>query len=284
MGSLTTMTRQDPSRAALRAAVLHQRFTLDLARAAEVALGPSLTATLDVRLLVQLREADGLSATELVDRLGEPRSTVARALGRLRDEGMVLRGTHPQDARVAQLRLSAVGARRFEQYVAATAQAFRRHASTVEKALVLLGRDPQDAPGHPVTEVLAAAQRLDEAGAALAADVRASVDPRECVEGVDRAALLVLAECGPSRPGLLATEVGLSPAGVTSLTDRLVVRGLARRDRGVDGDGRAVVVSLTAGGSAAVGAYLEVFQRHHEAVAGALALALPHSTHELAAP
>jgi DNA-binding MarR family transcriptional regulator len=64
---------------------------------------------------------------------------------------------------------------------------------------------------------------------------------------------------GPLRPGRLMEATGLTSGGVTKVLDRLEHKGLVRREYGVlEDDHRAVVVTLTEEGRAAVRAYARV--------------------------
>lgn len=70
-------------------------------------------------------------------------------------------------------------------------------------------------------------------------------------------ALTTLARCGPVRASALAEAEGLSAAGITRILNRLESDGLIVRSPDPD-DGRALMVSLTAGGSRLIGEGNEV--------------------------
>lgn len=263
--------------------MLLQRVTVELDRDAEVALGPALTANLDVELLLAIHAAGGISPSELVERLGRPRSTLARGLARLRDAGVVVRGRSTGDGRRAELRLSPLGRRRVEHFVRATRDTYVHVEPVLEEAVRLLGREPKRLGDTRGAAVLAAADRVAAAKQAVAEDVVPAMREFGLTERIDRAGFLVVAEHGSARPTRLARETGLTPAGVTSLVDRLVEKNLVVRDRGVEGDGRAVVVRLTDRGEQAAEAYLEAFRPHCDMLLDALELTMGHARREATA-
>jgi DNA-binding MarR family transcriptional regulator len=261
----------------LRGLVLLQRVTVDLARDAEVALGEALTARLDLKVLLAIHASGGVSPSELVESLGLPRSTLARALGRLRDEGVLVRDRSDEDGRRAELRLSPLGHRRVDHFVAASRSTFVHVEPTLREALLLLGRDVRELGREPQAAVLVATDRVAAAVEAFGEDLVPVMRQFGLTERIDRAGLLVVAERGSARPTRLARETGLTPAGVTSLVDRLVDKGIVVRDRGVEGDGRAVVVRLTERGLEAAEAYLSAFRPHQAPLLDAFALTMGHA-------
>ena len=77
---------------------------------------------------------------------------------------------------------------------------------------------------------------------------------------------------GWARPTWLADELGLSPAGTTSMLERLEGLGLVVRESGaLDTDRRAVVVRLTPRGRRAARTMLDTFRAHHEQMLDAIA-------------
>lgn len=273
----------ESSACVLRALVLLQRVTVELDRDAEVALGPALTANLDIKLLLAIHAAGGISPSELVESLGRPRSTLARGLGRLRDEGVVVRARSAGDGRRAELRLSPLGRRRVEHYVVATRNTYAHVEPLLKEVLQLLGRDPEAFSNRPVADVLDAAERVAAAVEAFGGDVVPVMQEFGLTERIDRVGLLVVAEQGSARPTHLVRETGLTPAGVTSLVDRLVEKGVVVRDRGIEGDGRAVVVRVTERGRQAAEAYLVAFRQHREALLDAFELTMGHARAEATA-
>ena len=95
--------------AALRALVLLQRYSLGLNQVAEQALGDLGSDNADIRLLLVVGSAQGVSPSELVATLRRPRSTVSRGLARLLASGLVERRTHAVDRRRAELHLTSRG-------------------------------------------------------------------------------------------------------------------------------------------------------------------------------
>lgn len=249
----------------LRSLVLLERLLLDLSRDAESVLSASPAASLDMELLHCVRRTGGISPSQLVEQVGRPRSSVARGLARLLQEGLLVRARCTQDARQAELRLSPAGKRSLKTFVAASTDTITRSETNVEEVLHLLGRDPQwTAERSRVPDVLAALDQLTEARSAFAHDLRPALRVFDLDEAVDRGGLLVVAEGRQARPTHMAHELGLTPPGVTSLLDRLESKGLVERDLGIASDGRAVLVRLTPRGRRAVRAYISTF-RHHQA-------------------
>ena len=140
---------------------------------------------------------------------------------------------------------------------------------SLEEVLDLLGPRSDGAVARPAT-LLEAIQGWSLVALELASDASGQLAAFGLAAATDRAAVLVIADAGKTRPAALARRLGLSPAGSTSLIDRLVRSGLVLRERGTRADGRAVTVRLTAHGKAAVAAYLTVFQRHRDDVLQAL--------------
>ena len=68
---------------------------------------PYLTMEADV--LIELSERPGLSARDLVSRLGVDKGYLSRMLGRLEGEGLLVRSPSPDDGRVKLLRLTEAG-------------------------------------------------------------------------------------------------------------------------------------------------------------------------------
>ena len=87
--------------------------------------------------------------------------------------------------------------------------------------------------------------------ALLAVTARSLASVDEDVTLPQYRALVVLAQRGPRRPADLAAALAVTPSTGTRMCDRLVARGLVRRDRPED-DRRAVAVSLSDTGQALV--------------------------------
>ncbi len=163
--------------------------------------------------------------------------------------------------------------------MAATSRTFTSNEPNVAALLLLFGRDPQAAASRgAATTVLAAAERLAAAEAAFTEELVPAMEVFGLRQASDRAGLLVIRAHPKTRPTLLARQLGLSPAGVTSLVDRLVSRGTVVRERGVGADGRAVMVRSTPRGRRAAKACVAVFGKHEEWLLDALELTLGHES------
>ncbi|MDQ1206649.1 MarR family winged helix-turn-helix transcriptional regulator [Microbacterium sp. SORGH_AS_0862] len=107
------------------------------------------------------------------------------------------------------------------------------------------------------------------------------------ISEVDARALLFVVDNPGVRPSALRDYLGITSAGVTSLVDRLVERGLARRDSDAEdrrGNHITATVDLTAEPWSALTAFDRRFERAVEANLGArsdeLAALLTHLTEE----
>ena len=88
--------------------------------------------------------------------------------------------------------------------------------------------------------------------------IKEAAGPEVTDENVTLVTLLLLHRDGPQRPTRIAEVNGLTSGGATKLLSRLEDRGFVSRSTGtVPEDGRAVVVSLTPDGAAAVKMMLE---------------------------
>src|SRR5437016_5092869 len=76
---------------------------------------------------------------------------------------------------------------------------------------------------------------------------RMYVDADEGLSFLELAVLLRLDGTGPSSPGALANDEGVTAAAVAACLSRLEAHGLAVRKRAAD-DGRRVVVTMSAAG------------------------------------
>jgi DNA-binding MarR family transcriptional regulator len=259
----------------LAALVLLQRYKLELSQVAGDALGDGPTVGLDCEILVATHLAGGASPSELVDRLGIPRSTLARGLARLRGQGLVERTVDTVDARRAVLRPTPAGAAAVARFHAVLDGWLRNSAPVVKEVALLLRRDPEamGSTGKPAT-VAEVTERINAVSAAYGRDVSAVAARHGLVETLDRFAVVYLARHA-SRPSLLAEHLHLTPAGTTSLLDRLEGLGLVERHtRALTTDRRAVLVQLSPAGRAAAAACLEAFERHHDAFVDALGTTL----------
>jgi DNA-binding MarR family transcriptional regulator len=257
--------------AALRAAVLLQRFWRRLARVAEQTLDFTGTVDSDLEVLLVIRHRQGASPSEVVAALGRPRSTVSRGVARLLEEGLLERRPASGDRRRAVLSLTRLGRQVVGRYEQSLTHCLGEAEPLVEEVMVLLGR-PLGGSGV-AGERLPPLDVADHLGVASAAFGRDSMDQARgvgAVEAVDRQAVLVLAQ-GRARPSRLSEELGLSPAGTTSMLDRLEGAGLTVRESGrLESDRRAVVVRLTPKGRRVARTLLRVFEAHQDALLDAL--------------
>ena len=271
--------------AALRALVLLQRYSLGLNQVAEQALGDLGSDNADIRLLLVVGSAHGVSPSELVATLRRPRSTVSRGLARLLSSGLVERRTHAVDRRRAELHLTSRGRESIARFEQSMSDFFSEGEPLVKEVMLLLGRDPErlrrpeQRPG-----ALELADRMSAVGQAYGSDLLPRLRRFGAMETVDRYALTVLAQ-GWARPTWLADELRLSPAGTTSMLERLEGLGLAVRESGVlDTDRRAVVVHLTPKGRRAARVLLDTFRAHREQMLDAIAPTIGFAQPEHAEP
>lgn len=276
--SRVTVTDEDR----LEALVLLQRYSLELDEVAASILGGDPTSALDLQILLTIARVDGgASPSMLVERLGMPRSTLARSISRLRRAALVERRADTVDGRRALLAASASGQARVLRFEQALADFLADGAAVVKEVMLLLGRDPESAHRPPVDPgVREVADRINLTGALYVRDVREALASYGVVETVDRYAVVYLA-LRDGRPSGLAEHLNLTPAGTTSLLDRLEAQGLVvRRSGELASDRRAVLVRLTPRGRRAVDRVLDVFVQHQ----ARLLDALEPSTRRLAAP
>ncbi len=277
---MSPLRLNDADTASLRALVLLQRYSLGLNHVVDRALGDLGSDNADIQLLLVVGSAGGLSPSEVVATLRRPRSTVSRGLARLLSSGLVERRPHAVDRRRAELHLTSRGRERIARFEQSMSTFFSEGEPLVKEVMLLLGRDPDRLrrsgrrPG-----ALELADRMSAAGEAWADDLRSRLSRFGEMETVDRYALTVLAERW-TRPTWLADELRMSPAGTTSMLERLEGLGLAARENGVlDSDRRAVVVHLTPKGRRAARVLLDTFRAHQEMVLDAIALTIGFAAH-----
>ena len=266
--SSTTVTDEDR----LEAIVLLQRYSLELDEVAGSILGGGPTSALDLRVLLAVARVErGASPSVLVERLGMPRSTLARSISRLRRAALVERRVDTLDGRRALLAPSAAGQAQVVRFEQVLADFLADGAAVVKEVMLLLGRDPERGDRPPLAPgARQAADLIDRAGAEYLRDVQEALAPCGVVETADRYALVYLA-LRDGRPSALAEHLHLTPAGTTSLLDRLEAQGLVERHSGeLASDRRAVLVRLTARGRRTAALVLEVFARHEGSLLDAL--------------
>jgi DNA-binding MarR family transcriptional regulator len=109
-----------------------------------------------------------------------------------------------------------------------------------------------EAEDHSASELLLL---LAQFGHAVSQAIKAVVGTPELVGNMPILVLSSLDLHGPQRPRSLQTLTGLSSGGISKLLDGMETNGVVRRDRRtVDGDRRAVLVSLTEKGAELLGA------------------------------
>jgi DNA-binding MarR family transcriptional regulator len=257
--------------AALRALVLLQRYTRGLNRVTDQWLGDQGSDNNDVQILLAVQASLGAGPSTLVTTLGMPRSTLARGVARLLERQLVERRVDQVDHRRAGLYLTRTGEQAVTRLEHALADFFGESEPMVKEIILLLGGDPEPAPGELGLPVLDIVARMSAAGAAYGRDMLPRMRAGFATsETADRWALMILAEAW-ARPSSLADQLGLSPAGTTSMLERLEASGLVVRESGgLDSDRRAVVVHLTPRGRRAARMLLGVFRTHADAMVGAL--------------
>ncbi len=249
----------------LGAMVLLQRYLLEMDEMSASALGDDPTARVDMRVLLGVAMAGGASPSALVRGLRMPRSTLARALSRLRAAGLVERRADERDGRRAVLALTPSGGLRLARFELAFADFLDAGSAVVKEILLLLGAEPEPAaepgPRPPIRELVT---RLAAVGAGIAGDIAPVAARYGIREKVDRYAVVYLAQ-HERRPTQLAEHLHLTPAGTTSLVDRLEGWGLAERRSGVlASDRRAVLVRLTPRGRRAADDLVALLRPHRD--------------------
>lgn len=268
---MSPLRLNDADGASLRAALLLQRYSRGLNRVTDRWLGDEGTDNTDMQIMLAVLADDGAGPSDVVASIGMPRSTVARGLSRLLERRFVERRTHPVDHRRAALHVTAQGRRGIARFERAMADFFREEEPLVKEVLLLLGHDPEH-PSPPAADlgVLDVVSGMTTWGAAYLGDLRPRMRPFGADERFEHHTITLLAQ-GWARPTQLADELALSPAGTTSLLERLETAGLVVREAGaLDSDRRAVLVHLTPRGRRAARTLLGTFQEHQDALVEAL--------------
>lgn len=95
---------------------------------------------------------------------------------------------------------------------------------------------------------------LGRLGAVISAELRGRVG-EQLTSNVEVTVLSSLDLLGPQRPSDVIELTGMTSGGVTKVLDRLETQGLIRREHGrVEGDRRAILLSLTPSGEKAAAA------------------------------
>lgn len=257
-----------------QALVVMQRYTIGLSHAIEGVLNAGTTGNLDIGLLLVVQSRPGVSPSDLPHATNSPRSTAARAVARLLDAGLLARRSDVADRRRAELVLTPRGRRRVKRMEHTLESYFRDSESLVKEVLHLMARPPRRAAAGSAMSALDVLAELTRAGRATRADVAQAAQPLGLALLVDRFALMSIA-LSEARPSQLSHELLLTPAGTTSLLDRLTSRGLVERTaRAVETDRRAVVVRATPAGRRAAAAIVSTYTPHLGSLADALELTL----------
>jgi DNA-binding MarR family transcriptional regulator len=204
----------------------------------------------DWGVLAVIDEDGPVSQQQLAELLGVHRTMMVGIIDALERDGLVARTRNPDDRRSYALELTGAGEQALarttpeiqeteREFMGALSAARRARLAELLRALVSAERT------RPLPPVLA-----DRPGYLLAAAHRLSKDRFEAVLepwGLDAhgfAALIVLAELGPSSQQRLADELALSGTMVVQVVDALESAGLVERRRSV-ADRRVNLVHLT---------------------------------------
>jgi DNA-binding MarR family transcriptional regulator len=255
--------------------VLLHRYSVDITHIAETTLGGDVTGNREVQLVILIHLEPGVTAGRLSTLTGMSASAVSRSIRHLIALGLVSRRPSPSDARSSLVDLSRKGRLRVTRFERTLADYFAGGAPLVKETLSLLHVEP--AADAPALSALAAAVAMGGVGAAYGDEVIPVMAELGVANRGERFAITLLLDRGQMRPTHLAHDLGLSTSGMTDLLDRLETSGLVQRSHDDVSDRRAVVVRLTELGERAADTQLDVFARHIDALATALALTLPHT-------
>jgi DNA-binding MarR family transcriptional regulator len=262
------------------------RYTEALSGVAGRSLGARAVANQRIRILVEIHLDPGVTPGEVAQRLGMDRSVMSRHLTALVQDGLITRHRSSRDARVRQLMLTVKGAREIARFTEDLRAYFVEGAPYAKELLHLCNADPEAAAAQ------IARPPLLVAGALASAGVRVATAGDEALERLgleldyhEKYALNFLCEVGETRPGPLASELGLSPQGTTELMERLERLDLIHRGPPPPGgDRRAVVVSLTTRGRSAAEATQSAIADHADHLAAAVGKTLAGSARPPEAP
>jgi DNA-binding MarR family transcriptional regulator len=178
-----------------------------------------------------------------------------------------------RDRRSVRVCLTPKGRRRVATFATRLGDNFTQGEPMLKEAFDLLGVPvPNPDPAAPA-DPIAAAEAMGAAGAPFVDEAVEALRPRGIRDFSERFTIALLHVYGTQRPTEIGAELGLTPSGTSGLLSRLEHEDLiTRRHDLTPGDRRAVVVELTPRGQEAADAALEVFARHADAVAHALAL------------
>ncbi|MDC7803765.1 MarR family winged helix-turn-helix transcriptional regulator [Sphingomonas sp. BLCC-B65] len=179
------------------------------------------------------------------------RRAMSRLVARLASRGLVETRRAPSDGRATMVVFTRAGHKAARRFRVAADDFLRISSDTAREICEGLGSGVQTSP-EPSLDVMDLLVRVCQAGIAL---VRAM--PAAASEGRlaarQRAALVLVASHGASRPRELPAALGVSRAGAAYIVDQLCEKGFVVRRRGsVPEDRRAVVLEVTADGAGAV--------------------------------
>lgn len=267
------MSPLTPSRMRALALDLLLSYTLDVNEVGAATLGSATVSNREGQVLLALHRRPGSTPSEVAASLGLSRSAVARLLGRLQQEGFIVRSVDPSDRRSARLSLAEAGKRRIRSFEHGLEQLFVARGPAIRYLLATTDH-PANAADRPSLTALDAMEQVTSAGASYVEDVLERLHPYGLEGASDRYAVSLLHLRGSLQPTDLALELRLTSGGVSQLLDRLEAGQLIRRTSMEDGDQRAVVVTLAPDGLAAAEVILEVFGAHLHELCAALAATL----------
>jgi DNA-binding MarR family transcriptional regulator len=268
------MRAEDSERESLaRALVALQRYSVDITEIAAQSLGNQDIENTDIQVVLSVHRSGPLTPTEIAQSMAAPRSTVARALNRLERVGLTVRIPDDRDRRSVRVSLTPKGRRRVTTFATRLGDYFTHGEPMLKEAFDLLGVPKPDPDPAAPADPIAAAEAMGAAGAQYIEEADEVLRAFGIRDFSDRFTIALLHLYGTQRPTQIGDELGLTPSGTSGLLSRLEREGLiTRRHDLTPGDRRAVVVELTPRGEEAADAALEVFARHADAVAHALAL------------
>ncbi len=256
--------------ALLRALVLGERYSVGLTRVAIETLSGPRANNRDVELLLAIDSHPDATPGWLSAATSRDAASISRSLRRFEEDGLITRRPSPADGRSSMVRVTRKGRTRIRNFQRSLAEYLSEGAPIVKEILDLLDMTVEQAP-RP-SGVMEAISGMARVGQAYADEATAALRPYGVTHETERFTLTLLLDRGEVRPRDLVHEFGLAANQVTLLLDRMSEAGLLTRDHDDPADRRAVVVRLTERGEEAANLQLDVFARHADRVASALAL------------
>ncbi|MER7070556.1 MarR family transcriptional regulator [Terrabacter sp. NPDC000476] len=225
------------------------RFGHDLTSLVDKHLGSDWAENDEILALLALRHDMGPTTREIAQLSGLHRRALSRLVTRLRQDGIVLIRTSSGDRRSVVVDLTQYGKACFDGLSQDVDELFRTHHQTAARICELLDC------GHHVPgqqhDPLGLLEQLVRAGDDLVRSIDSAAGPAS-LSGSQRTALVRIAAEGGLRPVELVPTLGFGRSGVAYVVNRLCDKGLVQRERnGVEGDARAVMLTVTAEGRAA---------------------------------